>query len=127
MEALEFVVHTGAKSSTVLALSDKWIIPRNALVDVLFALNVFGQETVLSWIPEFLLHKFFYRDLEDLAAQSRRLFTETPMVNSEVFHETWSIGHSGSVETFQALLKWRSLQSSRRGRIEGRCRRRICC
>lgn len=32
VEALEFVVHTGAKSTSVLARSDKWIIPRNAYV-----------------------------------------------------------------------------------------------
>ncbi|KAL9599429.1 MAG: hypothetical protein Q9219_003866 [cf. Caloplaca sp. 3 TL-2023] len=86
VEALEFVVHTDAASTSVLARSDKWIIPRNAFVDVLLALNIFGQETVFSWIPEFLLKRFFYRDLEDLAPDSEGLFTETPMVNSEMFH-----------------------------------------
>ena len=87
VEALEFVVHTGAKSTSVLARSDKWIIPRNAFVDTLLAFNIFGQETVFSWIPESLLRIFFYRDLDDLAPQSEGLFTETPMVNSDIFHQ----------------------------------------
>ena len=87
VEALEFVVHTDAASTSVLARSDKWIIPRNAFVDGLLALNIFGQETIFSWIPEALLKKFFYRDLEDLAPTSEGLFTETPMVNSDIFHQ----------------------------------------
>lgn len=86
VEALEFVVHTDAASTSVLARSEKWIIPRNAFVDILLAMNIFGQETVFSWIPETLLKKFFYRDLEDLAPSSEGLFTETPMVNSDIFH-----------------------------------------
>lgn len=87
VEALEFVVHTGAAKTSVLARSDKWIIPRNAIVDGLLAFNIFGQETFLSWIPESLLRVFFYRDLADLAPQSEGLFTETPMVNSDIFHQ----------------------------------------
>ena len=43
VEGLEFVVHTNAASTSVLARSDKWIIPRNAFVDTLLAFNVFGQ------------------------------------------------------------------------------------
>lgn len=87
VEALEFVIHTGAKSTSVLARSDKWIIPRNAFVDFLLAFNIFGQETIFSWIPESLLRIFFYRDLADLAPSSSGLFTETPMVNSDIFHQ----------------------------------------
>lgn len=86
VEALEFVVHTGAKSTSVLARSEKWIIPRNAFVDTLLAFNIFGQETIFSWIPETLLRIFFYRDLDDLAPQSQGLFTETPMVNVSLRH-----------------------------------------
>lgn len=87
VEALEFVVHTGAASTSILARSEKWIIPRNAIVDMILALNVFGQETMFSWIPESLLRIFFYRDLEDLAPASGGLFTSTPMVNSEIFQQ----------------------------------------
>lgn len=87
VEALEFVVHTGAASTAVLARSEKWIIPRNAFVDVLLAMNIFGQETIFSWIPEKILKTFFYRDLEDIAPPSEGLFTGTPMVNSDIFHQ----------------------------------------
>lgn len=84
VEALEFATHEEAAETTILARSDKWIIPRNAIVDMLLALNIFGQETFLSWIPETLLRKFFYRDLQDLAPTDKGLFTGTPMVNSDV-------------------------------------------
>lgn len=84
VEALEFATHEEAASTTILARSDKWIIPRNAVVDILLALNIFGQETFLSWIPELFLKKFFYRDLEDLAPTDKGIFTGTPMVNSDV-------------------------------------------
>lgn len=50
-------------------------------------MNVFGQETIFSWIPEDLLRIFFYRDLQDIAppkGSSKGIFTETPMVNSRV-------------------------------------------
>ena len=88
VEAVEFAVKAGAASTSILSRSDKWIIPRNAIVDVLLAFNIFGQETFLSWIPETLLRRFFYRDLSDLApTSSKGLFTDTPMVNSEIFHQ----------------------------------------
>lgn len=87
VEALEWAVKTKADEINVLARSDKWIIPRNALVDVLLAFNIFGQETFFSWIPETFLKLFFYRDLRDIAPTDRGLFTETPMVNSEIFHQ----------------------------------------
>ncbi|THV06599.1 FAD/NAD(P)-binding domain-containing protein [Dendrothele bispora CBS 962.96] len=83
VEALEFASAEDAEKMTILARSDKWIIPRNAIVDMLLAFNIFGQEIYLSWIPEFLLKCFFYRDLEDLAPK-KGLFMETPMVNSDV-------------------------------------------
>ena len=84
VEALEFAAQEEAAETYILARSDKWIIPRNALVDILLAFNIFGQETMLSWIPETLLRKFFYRDLEDLAPTDKGIFTGTPMVNSDV-------------------------------------------
>lgn len=84
VEALEFAHQEGASKVYILARSDKWIIPRNPIWNVLLALNVFGQETVLSWIPELLLRKMFYRDLEDLAPANKGFFTDTPMVSSDV-------------------------------------------
>jgi hypothetical protein len=44
------------------------------------------METPLSVIPEFLLRKLFYRDLEDLAP-SKGIFTDTPMVNNDVLEQ----------------------------------------
>lgn len=87
VEALEFANNEGAKKIYILARSDKWIIPRNPLCNMLLALNIFGQETRLSWIPELLLRKLFYRDLEDLAPANKGLFTDTPMVNSEIMEK----------------------------------------
>lgn len=87
VEALEWAVKTDAKQIKVLARSEKWIIPRNAVVDAVLAFNIFGQETIFSWIPETILRVFFYRDLKDIAPANQGLFTETPMVNSEIFHQ----------------------------------------
>lgn len=87
IEALEFAVKSGAAEIDVLSRSDKWVIPRNVLVQSLLALNVFGQETSLSWIPEWLLRKFFYRDLQDIAPTDDGIFTQTPMANSELFDQ----------------------------------------
>ncbi|KAK3044498.1 hypothetical protein LTS18_001135, partial [Coniosporium uncinatum] len=87
IEALEFVAHEKAGHTSVLARSEKWIIPRNPFIDMLLALNIFGSETIFSWIPESFLRLFFYRDLASLApppGSSKGLFTETPMVNDDV-------------------------------------------
>lgn len=57
-------------------------------IDTLLAFNILGHETIFSWIPEFLLRKFFYRDLQDISPPAGKgLFTETPMVNSDVMEE----------------------------------------
>ncbi|CZT43456.1 related to ACB 4-hydroxyacetophenone monooxygenase [Rhynchosporium secalis] len=94
VEALEFASHEEAAKTTILARSDKWIIPRNPVINVLLSFNIFGGETIFSWIPELLLKKLFYRDLEDLAPSDKGLFTGTPMVNSEVMDKI----RSGSAE-----------------------------
>ncbi len=51
---------------------------------MLLAFNIWGQETTLSALPEWLLKTFFYWDLEDLALSNKGIFTDTPMVNSDV-------------------------------------------
>ena len=87
VEALEFVAREDAEHTDVLARSEKWVIPRNPFVDVLLALNIFGSETIFSWIPESILRLFFYRDLYDISPPQNGdtgLFTETPMVNNHV-------------------------------------------
>ncbi|KIW04250.1 uncharacterized protein PV09_04555 [Verruconis gallopava] len=86
VEALEFVASANAEKAVVLARSEKWIIPRNPVIDALLSMNVFGGETPFSWIPERLLRVFFYRDLSDLSPPpgSKGIFTDTPMVNDDV-------------------------------------------
>ncbi|KAF2671062.1 FAD/NAD(P)-binding domain-containing protein [Microthyrium microscopicum] len=86
VEALEFVARSEAEHAYILARSEKWILPRNPIIDGLISMNIYGGETMFSWIPESLLRIFFYRDLKDLAPPpgSSGLFTSTPMVNTEV-------------------------------------------
>jgi hypothetical protein len=114
VEALEWAAKTGAAEINVLSRSDKWIIPRNAVIDCLLAFNVFGQETMFSWIPESILRLFFYRDLKDLSPSSKGLFTETPMVNSEIFDliregkARWLRGDINSVEEKGILFNHRT-------------------
>lgn len=87
VEALEFVAHEDAAHTSVLARSEKWIIPRNPFIDALLAMNIFGSETFLSWIPENILRIFFYRDLYEISPprnSGKGIFIETPMVNDEV-------------------------------------------
>lgn len=102
VEALEFAAQSEAAKISILSRSDKWIIPRNLVVDVLLSLNIFGQETVLSWIPEMLLRKLFYRDLEDLAPTKKGLFTGTPMVNSDVLQKI----RDGKAEWLRSDIKY---------------------
>lgn len=84
IEAFEWAHNTHADHISVLSRSDKWIIPRDIIVDTLLSLNIFGQETSLSFIPEFLLRRFFYKDLSHLAPVDKGLYTDTPMVNSDI-------------------------------------------
>ncbi|KAJ9262879.1 hypothetical protein DTO021C3_2993 [Paecilomyces variotii] len=87
VEAVEFAVQNGAAQTTILARSNKWVIPRNPLIDALLSLNIFGEETEFAWVPEILLKQFFYRDLEDLIPTGRGLYTDTPMVNNDILEE----------------------------------------
>lgn len=114
VEALEWAVNTGAKKISVLARSEKWIIPRNAVIDTLLAFNIFGQETIFSWIPESILRIFFYRDLNDISPSSGGLFTGTPMVNSQILDEIrkgraqWLRGDIDKVEETGLLFNHRA-------------------
>ena len=92
VEALEFAASEDAGKIYILSRSEKWIIPRNPIINALLSFNIFGQETIFSWIPELLLRKLFYRDLEDLAPANKGIFTDTPMVNSDVMDKLRSGG-----------------------------------
>ena len=72
------------------------------IVDILLTFNIFGEETFLSFIPETLLRWFFYRDLKDLAPQSKGLYTGTPMCNDQILEQV----RQGSCRWWQAdILK----------------------
>lgn len=81
VEALERAVDEQAASTTIIARSDKWFIPRNLLVDTLLSMQPFGRETRLSRIPEFLLARFHYRDLCEKMLPTQGFYTGTPVVN----------------------------------------------
>ena len=83
IEALELAVQKGANKPIILARSDKWIIPRFTIIDILLALQPLGRETWLSFIPEFLLKKFHYRGLERKMAPTQGFYVDTPIVNSD--------------------------------------------
>ncbi|WFD04438.1 hypothetical protein MOBT1_003148 [Malassezia obtusa] len=82
IEALELAVHNGANKPTIIARSDKWIIPRNFLTDCLLSLNPFGREMPLSFIPEFLIKTFHYRNLSEKMSPTHGFYTDTPIVNN---------------------------------------------
>lgn len=82
IEALELAVQKGANKPTILARSDKWIIPRMTIIDAMLALQPLGRETWLSFIPEFLLKKLHYRGLEQKMAPTQGFYIDTPIVNS---------------------------------------------
>ncbi|SPO34846.1 related to monooxygenase [Pseudozyma flocculosa] len=86
IEALELAVENGADKPLILARSDKWIIPRLTLVNVLLSLQPLGRETWLSWIPELLLKKLHYRDLEEKMAPTQGFYTSTPIVNTSALY-----------------------------------------
>ncbi|KAL4402288.1 N,N-dimethylaniline monooxygenase [Malassezia pachydermatis] len=82
VEAAETALAKGANKPTILARSDKWIIPRNMVVDALLSLQPFGREMPLSFIPEAFIRWFHYRDLTEKMAPTQGFFTGTPIVNN---------------------------------------------
>ncbi|KAJ5982403.1 hypothetical protein N7451_012503 [Penicillium sp. IBT 35674x] len=91
--------------------------PRNLLIDGLLMLNIFGEETSLGWMPKWLLKRFFYRGLQDLAPANAGLYTQTPMVNDEFLEQVrsgrieWLRGEGapgGALEffTYNELVWW---------------------
>ncbi|KAF2453806.1 dimethylaniline monooxygenase (N-oxide forming) [Lineolata rhizophorae] len=87
VEALEDATDKGASRVDILPRSDKWLIPRNPIIDALLSLNIFGYENWLAWIPEWYLKNFFYRDLKDLVPAKKGLFESTPMCNDAVLDQ----------------------------------------
>ncbi|KAI4293719.1 FAD/NAD(P)-binding domain-containing protein [Schizophyllum commune Loenen D] len=96
---------------TMLARSDKWIIPRNVAIDTLLAAQPFGREMPLSWVWEEWLRRFHYgKDLEWMVPDDGKgVFEGTPVVNDEF------LGHvrEGRVEYVRAATE--GMQESGKG------------
>ncbi|KAI0078015.1 FAD/NAD(P)-binding domain-containing protein [Panus rudis PR-1116 ss-1] len=83
VEAVETALSKGAKNTVILAREDKWIIPRNIIVDTLIAAQPFGRQMPLSFIWEKIVTWWNYRGIEDLTPAHLGLFEGTPVVNDE--------------------------------------------
>ena len=87
VEAAELAVARKAGKVTVLARGDKWIIPRNIIIDIALSLNPLGRQTPLSFIWEFLLRKLHYRSLEHMSPAGKGIFESTPVVNDSFLQD----------------------------------------
>ncbi|KDE08675.1 hypothetical protein MVLG_01133 [Microbotryum lychnidis-dioicae p1A1 Lamole] len=83
VEAAELAVSKKASEIVVLARTDKWVIPRSTVFDVLLSLQPFGREMPLSFIPEWFIRAFHYRDLANLSPKRKGIFQGTPIVNND--------------------------------------------
>ncbi|EPQ60566.1 FAD/NAD P-binding domain-containing protein [Gloeophyllum trabeum ATCC 11539] len=83
VEAVETALSKGARDTLMVARDDKWIIPRNIVFDTTLSAQPFGRETPLSFIWEWVLKKWHYRGVEDIAPHHRGIFEGTPVVNDE--------------------------------------------
>ncbi|KAF8323346.1 FAD/NAD(P)-binding domain-containing protein [Clavulina sp. PMI_390] len=80
VEAVELAVAKGADDVKIVARDDKWIIPRNIVFDTLLSMQPLGRP--LSFIPEWVLKTFHYRDLECIAPPPEvKFYAGTPIVN----------------------------------------------
>jgi len=65
----------------MISRDDKWIIPRNIIFDTAISAQPFGRQMPLSFIPEWIIKTFHYRDLKHLAPYRLGIFEGTPVVN----------------------------------------------
>ncbi|KAH9895874.1 FAD/NAD-P-binding domain-containing protein [Cubamyces lactineus] len=83
VEAVETALDKGATGCTMIARDDKWIIPRNMVVDTLISAQPFGREMPLSFIWEKIVAWWNYRGAPELVPARLGLFESTPVVNDE--------------------------------------------
>ncbi|KZV71507.1 hypothetical protein PENSPDRAFT_734118 [Peniophora sp. CONT] len=82
VEAAETALAQGAEKAVVIARDDKWIIPRNTFIDTIISSQPFGQEMPLSFVWEWFIRTFHYRDLKDLSPKNLGIYEGTPVVNN---------------------------------------------
>ncbi|EIN10544.1 FAD/NAD(P)-binding domain-containing protein [Punctularia strigosozonata HHB-11173 SS5] len=83
VEAVETALSKAAKHAVIVARDDKWIIPRNIVVDTSISAQPFGREMPLSILWETFLRKWHYYGVEDLSPAHRGIYEGTPIVNDE--------------------------------------------
>ncbi|KAF8881591.1 hypothetical protein BD779DRAFT_1545656 [Infundibulicybe gibba] len=72
----------GGIQVSMVARSDKWIIPRNIVIDTCLACQPFGREMPLSFLWEWFIRQWHYRGVEDLVPK-KGIFEGTPVVNDD--------------------------------------------
>ncbi|KAI0643289.1 FAD/NAD-P-binding domain-containing protein [Trametes meyenii] len=83
VEAVETALAKGAKDTVMVARQDKWIIPRNMLLDTLISAQPFGREMPLSVVWERVVAWWNYRAAPELVPARLGLFEGTPVVNDD--------------------------------------------
>ncbi|KAI0260377.1 FAD/NAD-P-binding domain-containing protein [Gloeopeniophorella convolvens] len=82
VEAVETALSCGAKHAVIVSRDDKWIIPRNILLDTLISAQPFGREMPLSFLWEKLVVLLQYRGVEALIPE-KGIYESTPVVNDD--------------------------------------------
>ncbi|EIW74220.1 FAD/NAD(P)-binding domain-containing protein [Coniophora puteana RWD-64-598 SS2] len=80
VEAVETLLERKPKHVVMLAKSDKWIIPRNVIIDTALAAQPFGRNMPLSFIWSWFLSVWQYHGVEELIPD-KGVYTDTPVVN----------------------------------------------
>ncbi|KDR72803.1 hypothetical protein GALMADRAFT_252072 [Galerina marginata CBS 339.88] len=75
---------------TMIARDDKWIIPRNIMIDTFIAGQPFGRQMPLSFLWEGFLRHWQYYGIDELVPKNLRIFEGTPVVNDVFLHDVRS-------------------------------------
>ncbi|KAI0766412.1 FAD/NAD-P-binding domain-containing protein [Trametes elegans] len=89
VEAVETALADGATGCVMVAREDKWIVPRNIVLDILLAAQPFGRDTPFTSLWQKLIGRLSYSSAPKLAPARTGLFDGIPICNSE-FVETIS-------------------------------------
>ncbi|KIJ06971.1 hypothetical protein PAXINDRAFT_91180, partial [Paxillus involutus ATCC 200175] len=93
IEAVETAFCRGARLCILLARKDKWIIPRNVIIDTLIAAQPFGRDMPLRCVTDFLWERFLqcwhYYGVPALVP-TVPLFGGTPIVNDKFLDDVRS-------------------------------------
>ncbi|KAF8172281.1 FAD/NAD-P-binding domain-containing protein [Pholiota molesta] len=77
---------------SMIARNDKWIIPRNIIIDTSIAGQPFGRQMPLSFLWEGFLRYWQYSGIQELVPKNLGIYESTPVVNDE-FLEHVRRGH----------------------------------